>query len=352
MVAPEKQRLTRMAGTHQNPCGRQRPFAAPISGDTSMTSLTPAGADTQDALLGRAMRTTATAIFITDADGRIVWANAAFCDLSGYAMPELIGRVPSLLKSGMQSGELYATLWHNLRAGKVWQGEMVDRRKDGSLYTIDEVITPLLDAHGAVSHYVAIQHDITSRKAENALEHKLAYQDFVTGLPNRASCTRLYDQALDCARRDCLRMALLFVDLDHFKPVNDVLGHQVGDELLGAVGARLRAAVRRDDVVARVGGDEFAIMLSRLPDIGVAGALAQKVVHALSAPYSLQDREVLIGASIGIAVYPQDGATAETLMKHADKAMYRAKWLGGNRYHFYTTSLDQDGSPDVPGIPG
>lgn len=316
-----------------------------------MTSFTPSGAGTQDALLAQAVRTTATAIFITDADGRIIWVNAAFCALSGYASPDLIGRAPRLLKSGMQSEEFYTALWRTLQAGKVWQGEMVDRRKDGSLYTIDEVITPLLDASGAVSHYMAIQHDISLRKAESALEHRLAYQDFLTGLPNRASFTRLYDQALDRARHDCLTMALLFVDLDNFKPVNDLLGHQVGDELLAAVGERLRAAVRRDDAVARVGGDEFAIMLSCLPDIGLAGALAQKVVDTVSAPYSIQGREIVIGASVGIAIYPQDGTTAETLMTHADKAMYRAKWLGGSRYRYYAPSPDRDGAPDTPGTP-
>lgn len=305
-----------------------------------MTSLTPSGTDMQEALLAQAMRSTATAIFITDTDGKIVWVNAAFCELSGYASSDLVGQAPRLLKSGVQSDDLYVTLWRTLQSGKVWQGEIVDRRKDGSFYTIDEVITPLLDANGAIRHYIAIQHDISRRKAENALEHRLAYQDFLTGLPNRASFTRLYDQALERARCDCLKMALLFVDLDNFKPVNDMLGHQVGDELLTAVGERLRAAVRRDDAVARVGGDEFAIMLSRLPDIAVASALAQKVVETVSAPYSIQGREILIGASIGIAVYPQDGATAETLMKHADKAMYRAKWLGGSRYHFYAPALD------------
>lgn len=314
-----------------------------------MTSSPPSDPDSQELLLAQAVRSTATAIFITGSDGRIVWANAAFCTLCGYAWPDLAGRAPALLRSGRQTDDLYASLWRTLQSGKVWQGEMVDRRKDGSLYTVDEVITPLFSADGTITHYIAIQHDISRRKAENALEHQMAYHDVLTGLPNRASFTQAHRDALERAKHGQERMATLFVDLDNFKPVNDVFGHQVGDELLTAVGERLRAAVRHDDVVARVGGDEFAIMLSRLPDSRVAGILAQKVVDTVSAPYSIQGHELRIGASIGIAVYPKDGVTVETLMRHADKAMYRAKWLGGSRYHYYAAGLEQADPADAAG---
>lgn len=306
-----------------------------------MTSPTPSAIESQVSLLVKAVSSTATAIFITDSNGKIVWVNEAFCDLSGYARAHLVGHTPVLLKSGNQSDDFYAALWRTLLSGKVWQGEMVDRRSDGSLYTIDEVITPLLNDDGAITHYIAIQHDISQRKADVESDHRMAYQDYLTKLPNLASFTQRQQQALDEAQRSHLLLATLFIDLDKFKPVNDMLGHQVGDALLGAVGERLRATVRHDDVVARVGGDEFAILLFPVPDIGVASALAQNVIDTVSAPYSIENQEIRIGASIGIAVYPQDGVTAETLMKHADKAMYRAKWLGGSQYHFYAPALDQ-----------
>jgi diguanylate cyclase len=304
-----------------------------------MTSLTPSGTEQQVPLLAHALSETATAIFITDSNGKIVWVNAAFCKLSGYLWTDLVGSTPALLKSGIHSDDFYTALWSTLRSGKVWQDEMVDRRKDGSYYTIDGVITPLLDGDGTTTHYIAIQHDISQRKADSALVHEMAYQDYLTKLPNRASFKQHQDQALDNARRNQLPLATLFIDLDNFKPVNDALGHLVGDALLEAIGDRLRATIRRDDVVARVGGDEFAILLSQLPDTNVAGTLAQKVVDTVSAPFSIQGHEICIGASIGIAIFPQDGTTVETLMKHADQAMYRAKGLGGNQYQYYAPAV-------------
>ena len=313
-----------------------------------MTSIAHAGTVAQEPLLAQALTSTATAIFITDCNGKFVWLNDAFSKLSGYAWEDLIGHTPALLKSGRQPDTFYAQLWQTLQSGHVWQGEIVDQRKDGVLYIVDEVITPLFNACGAITHFIAIQHDITRRKAENDHDHQLAYQDFLTGLPNRASFTRCQQQAVTEAALHRKQLATLFVDLDHFKPVNDLYGHQTGDELLVAVAERLHAAVRHEDLVARIGGDEFAIVLRRLPDRGIASALAQKIIGTVSAPYAIQGRDIRIGASIGIAVYPEDGKTPATLMEHADQAMYRAKSLGGNRYQFYAAALDSACSPDIP----
>ncbi len=286
-------------------------------------------------LLAQAMAAIANAIFITDSDGKIVWVNDAFCRLSGYTAQEALGRTPALLQSGRHNRAFYAQLWRTIRAGQVWQGEIDDVRKDGSGYTVDEVITPLHDAQGTITHFVAIQHDITQRKAQIEREHQLAYHDALTGLPNRAALREAQQRAISQARRKQHMLATLFIDLDGFKPVNDSLGHHIGDQLLAAVAERLRGAVRQVDTIARFGGDEFAVLVSELQSAQVAEALARKLLDALAQPFALRGRQVRISASIGIALYPGDGEDAETLLINADKAMYQAKCHGGNHYQRY-----------------
>lgn len=299
---------------------------------------------TTDALLAHALTATATAIFITDQYGTVTWVNDAFCRLCGYARDQVIGAMPSILKSGKQSDAFYDHLWQTLNSGNVWQGEIVDRRRDGSLYIIDEIITPLFDQDGAVTHFIAIQHDVTRRKEEGEHDHQLAYQDFLTGLPNRASFFGFHQGAVQKAADNRQVLATLFLDLDNFKPVNDMLGHRAGDELLVAVAERLRRAVRQADLVARVGGDEFAIVLVDLPGLEVARQLAQKLVEAIAQPFVVQGRKIDIGVSIGVAAFPQDGQDPELLLTRADKAMYRAKCLGGSNFQFYAPDMEP-GSP-------
>ena len=305
-----------------------------------MPSLPHSDQAIQEALLAHALTATATAIFITDRTGTIVWTNDAFSRLCGYRREEMVGRTPAILKSGRQSNAFYARLWETMLGGKVWQGEIIDRRQDGSLYTADEIITPLFDEHGAITHFIAIQHDITERKQESEHDHQLAYQDFLTALPNRANFSCCHEQAVAQAKETQQLVGTLFLDLDKFKPVNDKLGHRAGDELLVAVARRMRAAVRQGDFVARVGGDEFAILLTELPGVDVARLLAQKLVDSIARPFLVQDKKVDISASIGIAIYPTDGEEPDALLAHADKAMYRAKCLGGNNYQFYTPELE------------
>ena len=295
--------------------------------------------DTQapsEALLAQALADTATAIFITDRSGKIIWANNAMSQLCGFDVEAMVGAAPSLLNSGEQGNPFYDHLWQTLESGNVWQGEIVDRRKDGSLYTVDEIITPLLDRHGVITHFIAIQHDITRNKEEHEREHRMAYQDFLTGLPNRARFFVFYEDAVAHAASAGQVLATLFIDLDNFKPVNDMLGHGAGDELLVAVAERLRAGVRQADLVARVGGDEFAIVLIDLPDLSMARVLAQKLLEAMAQPFVVQGKRVGISASIGIATFPRDGVTSGVLLNRADAAMYRAKCLGGNNLAFYT----------------
>jgi diguanylate cyclase (GGDEF)-like protein/PAS domain S-box-containing protein len=302
--------------------------------------------DQQD-LLANALSSIANAVFITDRYGRIVWANEAFGRLSGYAVHEALGRSPAMLKSGRQNADFYRELWQTILAGSVWRGKVVERRKDGSLYTVDETITPLCDAAGNIAHFVATLHDLTSRKKESDRDHFLAYHDSLTGLPNRALFLRLLEQALaHCARSAC-RLAVLYIDLDHFKPVNDTLGHQLGDLLLVTVAKRLRASVRKSDVVARLAGDEFTVIQTDLVDTRPARALARTLVHALRRPFMLKGREVRVSASVGISIYPDHGASAEELLQRADLAMYRAKEQGRNRYRFYEAQ-ESGGPPAKP----
>lgn len=292
-------------------------------------------------LLAQAMTSVANAIFITDKTGQIIWVNDAFSRLSGYSPEDAIGQMPDILQSGRQSDVFYTQLWQTILAGRVWQGEVVDKRKDGSLYTVDEVITPLFDAQGDITHFIAIQHDITQQKQESERDHHLAYHDILTGLPNRALFLGVQQRAISYAKRKKNMFATLFLDLDGFKPINDTLGHPTGDQLLIAVGERLRAGVRQADTVARFGGDEFAILINDLVDTDVATALARKLLDAVSQPFVLNGQKINISTSIGIAIYPFDGEDPDTLLANADKAMYQAKKRGGNSYELYTTTRSQ-----------
>lgn len=288
----------------------------------------------QPDLLIKALTAAANAIFIADKTGHIIWVNEAFCRLSGYAAEDALGRTPAFLKSGKQDESFYRDLWQSVLAGGVWRGEVVEQRKDGGLYTVDEVITPLRNDEGEVTHFVAIQHDITSSKQKSEQERFLAYHDVLTALPNRAYFLRTLQQAIDRAARTQHVVAVSFLDLDNFKPTNDAFGHHFGDRLLVAVGERLSAAVRRTDTVARLGGDEFAILQADLPDANVAATLAEKLLRSVAQPFVLDGKTVHVTASIGIAVYPTNGEDADTLLRNADNAMYRAKNLGRNGYQF------------------
>ena len=296
----------------------------------------------EQGLLAKALAMAADPIFITDHGGRIVWVNEAFSERSGFSPQEAVGQTPGFLKSGRHDASFYRELWQTILAGRVWHGEVVDRRKDGSLYTADEVITPLRDDKGAVTHFVAIQHDITLRKQEAEREHFLAYHDALTGLFNRALFLDLVQQAIARSQRSLHPLALLFLDLDNFKLINDTFGHETGDRLLVAVAERLSAAVRKTtDAVARLSGDEFAILQTGLDDPQAALSLARKLIHSISLPFVLEGRKVQIGLSVGIAMYPTDGELPEDLLRNADKAMYLAKSRGGGNCQLYDPALCQ-----------
>lgn len=290
-------------------------------------------------LLAAALATMASAIFITDAKGIILWTNDAFTTLSGYSALEAVGRTPAILNSGRQDRSFYTLLWETLLAGRVWQGEVIDRHKSGRLYVVDEIITPLFDQHGVASHFIAIQHDVTQRQQELARQKHLANHDILTGLPNRASFLPALQLAVDRASRHSGRLALFFIDLDRFKPVNDEFGHHIGDQLLSAVGARLRGAIRKSDFVARIGGDEFVVLLHEDVSRALARTLAAKLLCTLERHFMIGPHRLSIGGSIGLAFYPDDGLCVEDMLRHADAAMYQAKHGGGRAYRCYRAGM-------------
>lgn len=286
-------------------------------------------------LLGSALETTSNAVFITDLDGRIQWVNAAFTHLTGYGAQEAVGQTPRILNSGTQDKEYYRELWETIHGGESWSRETVERRKDGSLFTVQQTVTPIFDESGGISHFISILEDISARKLTEERIRRMAEYDALTELPNRVLFYDRLQQAMLVAKRKRDRLALLYLDLDRFKAVNDSLGHHVGDLLLQAVAQRLQECVRESDTVARLGGDEFTVILQEIGATEDVAQVAEKIIAALTAPFHLNGHKVTIGTSIGIVLYA-GGAEIEPdqLVKLADGAMYGAKGRGGNTFEF------------------
>lgn len=281
------------------------------------------------------------AILITDSDKRILTVNPAFTRLTGYGIDEIRGENPRILASGQTPAETYRAMWTALEEAGYWQGEVVDRRKDGTHYPKWISISVVRDVEGNISHYIASFTDITERKQAEAHISQLAYHDTLTGLLNRFSLNSQLEQALAMAHRDQHALAVMFLDMDRFKTINDTLGHAVGDKLLMEVAQRLRDSVRDSDIVARLGGDEFVVVLTEVEDATAAARLADKILQVLAQPYRIGKNELHSAASIGLAFYPNDGEDSETLMKNADIAMYHAKSQGRNNIQFFTAEMNQ-----------
>jgi diguanylate cyclase (GGDEF)-like protein/PAS domain S-box-containing protein len=293
-------------------------------------------------LQAAALKAAANAIVITDFHGTIIWVNHAFTAMTGYSEEEVLGKNPRLLKSGEQSDNYYAEMWSTISSGKVWKGEIVNRRKDGTTYTEEMTITPVTQGVGnaADTHFIAIKQDITQRKAAEKQAQFLAYYDALTGLPNRTLLQDRLTKALASARRQKCRVALLFFDLDGFKTINDSLGHSVGDLVLKQVAERLMKWAREQDTVARVGGDEFLIVLTSVKDIPDVAVAAERLMNTMNAAYVVQGHSLGISCSIGISIFPEHGANSETLIKDADAAMYCAKENGCNNFRFFTKDMN------------
>jgi diguanylate cyclase (GGDEF)-like protein/PAS domain S-box-containing protein len=269
-------------------------------------------------------------VYVTDADNRIISINPAFTKISGFAMEEVLGRNPRMLSSGQHGPEYYREMWDRLKADGTWQGEIRNRRKSGEVFVEWLSITQVHNEHGVLKCHVAVFSDISDRKAAELRVQHLAHHDVLTDLPNRTLFADRLQQSLTKARRDKTHLAVMYIDLDNFKPVNDTLGHPMGDLLLKDAAKRMRHGVRESDTVARAGGDEFVVLLSSVESAQDALAVAEKIRHALNQPFHLADHIVSISASIGVAVYPEHGQGEEALLKNADAAMYLAKQAGRN----------------------
>ncbi|WP_133718844.1 EAL domain-containing protein [Methylocaldum gracile] len=279
-------------------------------------------------------------VIITDLDGNILTVNPAFTMITEYTEAEVSGKNPRLLQSGHHSRSFYQAMWHAIRTTGSWQGELWNRRKGGEIYPEWLNISTVRNEQGEAVNYVGVFTDITHlKRSETQLEY-LAHYDPLTGLPNRLLLLSRLNHALERARRDRSRGAVLFLDLDRFKNVNDSLGHATGDELLQLASQRMRECLRETDTVARLGGDEFVVVLEELSDPENAASVAHHLIDRLSAPFVLSGgQEVYIGASLGIGIFPDDGDDADRLIQYADAALYQAKDSGRGTYHFYTESL-------------
>lgn len=286
--------------------------------------------------LKKAVDYSGEAIFLTDRKGIITFINPEFTRLYGWQTEEVVGKItPRILKSGKMKPLDYEAFWKKILSRQVARGEFVNKTKDGRFLNIDGSANPVIDNEGKIVGFLAIQRNITERKKAEARLDYLAYHDVLTGLLNRLLFNDHLGQALTRGYRYKKMVAVMLLDLDHFKNVNDSLGHTIGDLLLKSVANRLKGYVRRMDSVARLGGDEFGFVIPEITNVHGASAVAKKILSSFSKPFAVDGREIHITASIGISLYPANGENVEELVKNADIAMYRAKEAGRNNCKFY-----------------
>lgn len=282
---------------------------------------------------------TSEGILVTDARARVVRVNDAFTRITGYELDDIRGKSPSFLASGRHDRSFYKSMWQSLREDGVWAGEIWNRRKNGEVFPEWQSINVVKDERGEITNFVAVFSDITQiKKSQEEIEF-LANHDPLTGLPNRNLLIDRVNQQIQIARREDGHFTLMVLDLDHFKYINDSLGHSIGDELLNAAASRIQATVRDVDTVARLGGDEFVIVLNAPSDLNLAHRIAPRLIEAFSHPLSCSGHELHVTPSFGIAFWPKDAEDARGLIQNADAAMYQAKKLGRNQYAFYTGEL-------------
>lgn len=280
------------------------------------------------------------AILVTDASNRIIATNDAFTTMTGYSAVEILGQNPRILSAGLTQPAVYREMWDDLHQHGCWQGEVWDRRIDGRIYPKWLSVNVVSDSAGQVVNYIGIFSDITARKEAEERIHHLAHHDSLTGLANRMSLTHELKQMLRRTSRDSQQLAVMFIDLDQFKEINDVHGHDAGDQLLVQVAQRLKQSVRHGDVVARLGGDEFVVVLNHVSGVEAVQMVAEKVRVALEAPYTTPNLTLRTASSIGVSLFPADGDSSEQLMKNADTAMYHAKAQGRNNVKFYSRGME------------
>ncbi len=280
-------------------------------------------------------------ILVTDKNAIIQKVNPAFTTITGYTAEEAIGQNPKMLQSNRQDKKFYDKMWNTINKNGIWSGEIWNRRKNGEAYPEWLTITTIKDQSGEVVKYASVFYDITEMKENQEKIERLAYHDALTGLPNRQLLRDRIKTAATYAEQHGIKGAILFIDLDDFKKANDSLGHVVGDDLLQSVAVRILDSLREEDTVARIGGDEFVVILPEVSDEFNLMVIPNRIVNALSYPFHIGKHEVFIGASVGVTVFPDDGVAPDTLIKNADIAMYRAKETGKGRCSVFTPAMNE-----------
>lgn len=289
--------------------------------------------------LAAVVKNTAEAVVVTDANNKIIAVNQAFSEITGYSEAEALGNNPRILKSDRHDRDFYRTMWAAIETAGLWQGEIWDRRKSGEIFPAWSTISVIRDIDNHIINYVAVFSDISAIKRSQEQLDFLAHHDPLTALPNRLLFNDRLEHALKRAEREGHQVAVLFLDLDRFKNINDSLGHPVGDILLKETAKRITHLIRQEDTVARLGGDEFIILIEKIDEAQDVAQLAKKLTEAVGNPFSVKGHELHLTVSVGISLYPGDGQEGATLVRNADAAMYRAKEEGRNAYQFYTTAL-------------
>jgi diguanylate cyclase (GGDEF)-like protein/PAS domain S-box-containing protein len=293
-------------------------------------------------ILSQAVEQSPISIMITDTDGNIEYVNRAFEKISGYREKEVLGKNPRLFQSGKTPLSVYKELWKSLSSQSTWEGELENRRKNGELYWEHIRIGPVLDTQGHIRHFLAMREDVSHQKNQAEMIQHLAFYDPLTDLPNRALVLDRLNQLLMEAKRNEKRLAVLFLDLDDFKKINDSLGHLEGDSMLVQASQRLRDAVREIDTVGRLGGDEFVVLLGSINNAYDVHPVAENLLECFYDKFQLSGRGFMVTASLGIAIYPEDGECSTELLRNADTAMYCAKELGRNTYCYFTKEMNLD----------
>ncbi|MBF0381541.1 MAG: EAL domain-containing protein [Magnetococcales bacterium] len=292
-------------------------------------------------LTAQVFECTAEAIVITDSTNKIVEVNPAFSRITGYSLIEAIGRDPGFMKSDRHDREFYSIMWRKIWKDGFWQGEIWDRRKNGEIYPKWLSINTVKNDSGELINCIGVFSDISIVKSAEEKLEKLAFFDPLTALPNRSLFKTRLEHEFTAAQRHNTKVALLFLDLDNFKNVNDTLGHSAGDQLLVVMADRIKSCVRESDTVSRLGGDEFTVILTGLEDEKAISPVADNILRALKQPVNLNEHQVMVGCSIGIAIYPTDGDSSDVLIRNADASMYHAKAMGRNSYAFFTENLNE-----------
>ena len=294
----------------------------------------------------KALEAAANGIYIFDKAGQISWANPAFAAMTGYGMQELCGTMVAALNTEAadtsDDHDAAGDVWSRLASGEIWKGRVINRRKDGSHYTADQTITPIADLTGRLTNFVAIQEDISARLKTEGELIRLTEYDGLTGLPNRPVFMRRLQVAIERADRAKAKVAVMVLDLDNFKTINNTLGHDIGDQLLVAIARRISGLMRSSDTIARFGGDDFGILFENVTDMAAASRTVRSFLQSFREPFCVAEHTLEVTASIGIAAYPKDDIDPSSLLRHAELAMYQAKAEGRDAFRYFDREMDAD----------